>query len=430
MIIKKLIEKIEGDATLDFSFNKGKIEDVKISFALYRGIEGILRGKDPRDALVITPRVCGICNHAHLISAVKALEDGYRNAGAEIVLTEKAETIREFTLTCELMQNHAKWFWMTMLPQLEQLTNSVSQENHALKASYLSSTITKSLAIFAGQWPHSSYAVPGGVTCDPTYMDIMQAEGFIDEGIRFVEQVLIGMELDEYLAIDSTLTLDTITQDFGKALHLLGANGMSERGHSHDRFIVLGESVLSPRGKCTPTTVYNADPKYVEESGEATDVAKTVRYRQRLFEVGPLARAMVSKKAIVKNLHKRYKDSVLTRVFARVHEMLLLLDQSKKLLQSITLSQDSCTVDAHFSPKKFEGTGVTEAARGSLIHKVTVKKGSIDNYEIIVPTQWNLSHGDAQEQGIAVKAMVGSSSVEEASFIFRSFDVCSVCTMH
>jgi len=84
MIVKKLIEKIEGDAELDFSFNEGKIEDVKISFALYRGIEGILAGKDPRDALVITPRVCGICNHAHLITAVRALEDGYRHAGIDV----------------------------------------------------------------------------------------------------------------------------------------------------------------------------------------------------------------------------------------------------------------------------------------------------------------------------------------------------------
>ena len=430
MVVKKLIEKIEGDAELDFTFSKGKIEDVKISFALYRGIEGILQGRDPRDSLVITPRVCGICNHAHLISAVRALEDGYRNAGTEIVLTEKAQTIREFTLACELIQNHAKWFWMTMLPQLEGLADIKSQENHALKAFYLSSTITKALAIFSGQWPHSSYAVPGGVTCDPTYIDIMQAEGFIDEGIRFVEEVLIGMDLDRYLAINSTLELDTLTQDFGSALHLLGMHGMSKKGYSHDRFIVFGESMLSPRGKCSPTTVYSADTKYVEESGEATDIAKTVRYKQRLFEVGPLARAMVSKKPIVKNLHKRYKDSVLTRVFARVHEMLVLLEQSKRLLQNIPLSQDSCTLDAHFSPDAFKGTGVVEAARGSLIHRISTRGGQIENYEIIVPTQWNLSHGDAQEQGVAIKAMVGSGSVEEASFIFRSFDVCSVCTMH
>lgn len=77
---------------------------------------------------------------------------------------------------------------------------------------------------------------------------------------------------------------------------------------------------------------------------------------------------------------------------------------------------------------EFEGTGTVEAARGSLIHKTTVNNGAIVKYDIITPTQWNLSHGNEKEKGIAVKAMVGSQTVEEADFIFRTFDVCSVCT--
>jgi Ni,Fe-hydrogenase I large subunit len=71
---------------------------------------------------------------------------------------------------------------------------------------------------------------------------------------------------------------------------------------------------------------------------------------------------------------------------------------------------------------------VVEAARGSLIHRTTVKERRITSYEIIVPTQWNLSLGTESEKGVAVEAMVGAQSVEEASFIFRAFDVCSVCT--
>jgi len=99
MIVKKLIEKIEGEAELDFSFSNGKIDDVRIHFGFYRGVEEILVGKDARDALVITPRVCGICNHAHLMTAVRAIEDGYRAAGINVELSDKAESIRDFTLS-------------------------------------------------------------------------------------------------------------------------------------------------------------------------------------------------------------------------------------------------------------------------------------------------------------------------------------------
>jgi hydrogenase large subunit len=156
--------------------------------------------------------------------------------------------------------------------------------------------------------------------------------------------------------------------------------------------------------------------------------AKAVVYKNRFFEVGPLARAMVAKEPIVKSLHKRYKDSLLTRVFARVHEVAILLSYSKKLLQNLALEEPSCTLENRLKAVDFEGVGAVEAARGSLIHKTSVKEGLIEKYEIIVPTQWNLSNSSSTEQGVAVEAMTGSLTTEEAGFIFRAFDICSVCT--
>jgi Ni,Fe-hydrogenase I large subunit len=428
MTVKKLIEKIEGEAELDFAFKEGLIEDVKIRFGFYRGIEEILSGKAPRDALVITPRVCGICNHAHLIAAVHAIENGYKNAGITVDLTPKAKAIREFTLACELIQNHIKWLYLTILPQFERLAGVQSEENHALKANFLSTKITKALAIFAGQWPHSSYAVPGGVTCDPTYVDVMQAEGLLDEAVRFFEQVMAGMPLDAYLSIASVSGLSKIGGDMGRLLHGLGSEGMAKCGHSHDRFIVFGEGIGFHAGKSIATTVSNVDVRYVEESEQSGSFAKAVMYKGRQYETGPLARGMVAKNPIIKSLHKRYKDSLLTRVFARIHEVALLLEHTKSLLRQIDVTEASCTLESKLLATDFEGSGIVEAARGSLVHKTAVKAGRITKYEIIVPTQWNLSHGSQEERGVAVEAMVGAESIEKASFIFRTFDVCSVCT--
>jgi len=428
MIIKKLIEKIEGDAELDFTFNKGQIEDVKISFAFYRGIEEILSGKDPRDALVITPRVCGICNHAHLLTAVHTLEDGYKNAGLAIELSSKAKKIREFTLACELIQNHSKWFYLTILPQLENLLQEQSGENHPLKASYFSSTITKALAIFGGQWPHSSYAVPGGVTCDPTYVDVMQAENLLDDTIRFYEQIVIGLPLEKYLSMETASSLHELQGDFGRCMQLIGMNNMAREGQSHDHFIVFGQDLFFHSGKAIRTVIANVNMRYVKETIQEGSTSKGVMYKGRVYEAGPLARAMVNKEPIIRNLHKLYKDSMLTRIFARMHEVALLMQYSKTLLKELRLEEPSCTLEKGELPGDFEGSGAVEAARGSLIHHTTVKNGKIDKYDIIVPTQWNLSHGTEKEEGVAIKAMIGSETTEEASFIFRTFDVCSVCT--
>jgi hypothetical protein len=270
--------------------------------------------------------------------------------------------------------------------------------------------------------------VPGGVTCDPTYVDVLQAETLVDESIQFFEQIMTGLKLEEYFTLDTCASLSRVAGDFGKALQLMGESGMAEVGQSHDRFIVFGECLFWKTGKALPTRISTVNARFVKEATQEGTKAKAVSYKNRLYEVGSLSRAMVNKEPIVKNLHKRYKDSLLTRVFARVHEVALLLDYSKKLLQNLDLSQESCTLDANLLLDKFEGTGVVEAARGSLIHKVKVCNGVIENYEIIVPTQWNLSHGIEAEKGIAIKAMVGSKTIEEASFIFRTFDVCSVCT--
>ena len=317
---------------------------------------------------------------------------------------------------------------MTILPQLEAYVDQKSEENYAIKATYLSSTITKALAIFAGQWPHSSYAVPGGVTCDPTYVEVMQAQSLVDETIRFFEQVVTGLSLEAFLTIDSVSNLSSIEGDFARLLELMAQHGLDEIGQSHDKFIVFGESAFSKAGKSIITNVSNVDARYVEESEQTGTVAKAVTYKNRLYEVGPLARGMVAKRPMVKSLHKRYKDSLLTRIFARIHEVALLLEESKNILAKLSLDEPSCTLDTQTKLYEFEGTGVVEAARGSLIHKTTVKEGLITNYDIITPTQWNLSHGSKEEQGIAIEAMVGSKSIEEATFIFRAFDVCSVCT--
>ena len=189
---------------------------------------------------------------------------------------------------------------------------------------------------------------------------------------------------------------------------LMGSSGMAELGKSHDRFIVFGECLCFKIGKSIPTRVSTIDTRFVKELNQKNSFAKGVTYKDRLFEVGPLARGMISKEPIIKSLHKRYKDSLLTRIFARVYEVGLLLDYSKKILSRLDMSEPSCTFEtSKQQPMSFEGVGVVEAARGSLIHKTTVKDGLISNYEIIVPTQWNLSNGNKEEKGIAVKAMVG-----------------------
>lgn len=120
----KLIEKIEGEAKLHFSFEKKKINHVDIEFMSTRNIEKILEGKPALDALVINPRVCGICGHAHLLATVQALENCYEN----LELSPKAKLLRELTLNFELI---LKPFQMVLSHPLSPVrTQTATSQSH------------------------------------------------------------------------------------------------------------------------------------------------------------------------------------------------------------------------------------------------------------------------------------------------------------
>jgi hydrogenase large subunit len=101
------------------------------------------------------------------------------------------------------------------------------------------------------------------------------------------------------------------------------------------------------------------------------------------------------------------------------------------MLLNLNLSQPSYVKPA-LALKKLssEGIGSVEAARGSLIHKVKIHEGIIQEYQIITPTQWNLSNGTKTNPATAQKAMQGLLDKKTATIVFKSFDVCSVCTTH
>jgi len=432
LITKKIIDQIEGEASIYFDMRDEVVDFATISFPHFRGIESILKGKNALDALLITPRVCGICGHAHLKATVRAIEDAYKNSGHEIVISQKAQKIREFTLVMEMMQNHFKWIYFTIIPEIAKLTLS-DRVQTPLKAAFVSSLASKAIAIFAGQWPHSSYMIAGGVTCDPTYVDIIKAESYIDEIITFFEKESLGIELDKFLAFDSCREFYRLDSDISYIEENLIRRDMHKNGFGYDRFVIIGDHSFTKPSKLIKTRPFGIDAKHVSTTNSyspyETTYAKNALYRDNFYEVGPLSRTMTINIPIIKNIHRRYKDSAYSRVLARVVELGYLLEKSKSLINLLDISEESYIEPPHISNISAEGIGVVEAPRGSLIHRVSVKDGIIEQYNIVTPTQFNIGSSSKSNPTPAQKAMIGVSR-EEALFIFRTFDVCSVCTTH
>ncbi|WP_457626642.1 nickel-dependent hydrogenase large subunit [Persephonella sp.] len=120
-IQKTVLNRVEGEIELKLVWESNRVKDAFIIAPNFRGFEFILEGKPLLDALVITPRICGICGHAHLIVTTKALEDLYKNAGVDIQIPQNAKIIRDITLFSEIVQNHIRWFYLFVLPDFIKL---------------------------------------------------------------------------------------------------------------------------------------------------------------------------------------------------------------------------------------------------------------------------------------------------------------------
>lgn len=417
----ELIEKIEGEAKLYFDFEHNKIKHVDIEFLSARYIENILKGKTPLDALVINPRVCGICGHAHLIATVKALENCYE----DLQVSKKAQIVRELTLNFELIQNHFKWLYLVILPLL-------GENQDVYKATYPAQLMAKAIATVAGQYPHNSYAIVGGITSEVLQSDLIKLDSILNETLQFYQQHIISVDLEKFTRCENLEKILSQRGDLPKIINLIKDRQLEQIGKSFDRFLVFGQNSYFKSGKANHTRVTKKlDMKYIEEEINKNSYAKNVKYEEHYYEVGPLSRAMLNKTPLIKDAHRRYKDSMLSRVLARICEISQLLLHSKTLLSQIDLNEPS-----YIKPKvdisliDGNGVGYVEAARGSLIHSVKLQEGFIKDYQIITPTQWNLSNGSITDPGVAQKAMQGLKNTTVAQQVFKSFDVCSVCTTH
>jgi len=100
------ITRIEGHLRIDCEVNNGKITKAWSSGQMWRGIETILKGRDPRDAWLFTQRICGVCTTVHAIVSVRTVENALK---MEIPLN--AQYIRNMIMAAHALHDHLVHFY-------------------------------------------------------------------------------------------------------------------------------------------------------------------------------------------------------------------------------------------------------------------------------------------------------------------------------
>jgi hydrogenase large subunit len=552
-IVVDPITRIEGHLRIEAEVKNGQVTNAYSSGTMVRGIEIILKGRDPRDAWAFTERACGVCTSVHALASVRTVENALG-----IVIPPNAELIRNLMFCAQYAQDHVTHFyqlhaldWVDVVSALkadpkeaEQIATSLSPwpknsegyfrdvQNkvktlvesgqlgifangywghpayklppavnliavaHYLDALDWQKEIVKVHTIFGGKNPHPNYLV-GGVPCaiDPNSSDAINAERLayistiIDNAIQFVEQVYIpdllavagfykdwfgiGGGLKNYLAYGDLPTRGynnpdsfkfargaVLDRNLSEVQEVNGADPEQIKEyvtHSWYKYPNNNES-LQPWDGITDLNYTGPKPPYDQLNVEDKySWIKTPRWKDNPMEVGPLARLIVSYaagntdvKEVVNDTLKHFNApptvlfSTLGRTAARGLETKLIVHWMKGFYNDLISNIRNGDIRIFNSekwepstwPDEAQGVGMEEAPRGALAHWIKIKKGQIENYQMVVPSTWNASPRDAHGNRSAYEAsllntpMADPQKPLEILRTVHSFDPCIACAVH
>ena len=100
------ITRIEGHLRVDVEVENNAVSNAWASCTMWRGIETILRGRDPRDAWMFSQRFCGVCTTVHAMASVRSVEDALK-----LPVPLNAQYIRNLILIAHGLHDHIVHFY-------------------------------------------------------------------------------------------------------------------------------------------------------------------------------------------------------------------------------------------------------------------------------------------------------------------------------
>ncbi|MGI1661485.1 nickel-dependent hydrogenase large subunit [Palleronia sp. KMU-117] len=468
--------RVEGDLEVRLEVEDGRVRAAYANSPLFRGFEIMLRGRDPRDALTITPRICGICSISQSAAAAFALAEA---SGAEP--TPQGALAAAILHGVENLADHVTHFNLFFMPDfarpayahrpwharmVERFTATKgSAARAALDARARLMHIT---GVLGGKWPHTLAIQPAGVTRAPDMAERVRILATLRSFRRHLEGALFGAPLEDFTALSGLADLDAWQMgDAGLFLDAARDLGLAGLGAGPRRYLSFG-AYPQPAGRTTRPgvwvgsetggAVHSLDPAGIEEdvaqswmlgapahpydgvtrpdeamAEAAYSWCKAPRLQGAPCEVGALARQAVDRHPL--GVALAAEGGVRARVAARLLE----IARTQIWLETWAgaLDPQASFMGRFDLPDTGQGAGLVEAARGSLGHWIRIEGGRIANYQIVAPTTWNFSPRDgAGRPGPLELALEGAPvCADEASplsvqHIVRSFDPCMVCTVH
>ncbi len=102
------INRIEGHLRIEVEVENGRVKNAWSSSQLFRGLEIILKGRDPRDAKHFTQRSCGVCTHVHALASTRCMDNAI---GVDKRIPETGRILRNMLLGAQFLHDHIVHFY-------------------------------------------------------------------------------------------------------------------------------------------------------------------------------------------------------------------------------------------------------------------------------------------------------------------------------
>ena len=463
------LNRVEGDLEIRVEVRDGVVVDAWSSGTMFRGFENMMVGRAPLDD------IAGV--------AVPANAVRQRNVAlmAEHVQSDLRQAILMFMVDFA-GPGHAGG------PLHEEAARRYApiHGESCIETIRATRTILELVALIGGQWPHSSFMVPGGVVRAIDVGDLIVCRQGLQRFRQWYEGRILGCSLERWGEVRSAADLDAWLEesaghrdgDLGFFLRLAGGAGLGGVGRGVGRFLSFG-SLDIPAGSPVPGRggrllasgfsdaegVHPFDQELIAEhtafswyeggapgglhpfSGETRprasgneggrySWAKAPRYRGQPAETGPLAEAVIDGDPLFADLIARRGPSALVRQLARMVRPARLVPVMDTWLAELMAEPDGCVYSPPPPIENGRGHGLIQAARGALGHWVSIEDGAISRYQVITPSAWNGSpRDDAGVRGPWEEALIGVPVADPENpvtigHVIRSFDPCLVCTVH
>jgi F420-non-reducing hydrogenase large subunit len=451
------ITRLEGHGKISiFLDNKGDVENAYLQIPELRGFERFAQGRRAEDMPQITSRICGVCPVAHHFAATKALD-----AAFNVEPPSAAKKLRELMYMGYFIYDHTLHFYYLGGPDfvvgpdapaakrnvigvIEKAGVEIGKE--VIKHRAYGQKIT---AILGGKATHPVCGLPGGVSKGLNKDEVKDIKTMVDSCIKFAQ---FSLKLFDDIVLKNKGYVDVITSDpYQLATYNMGLVDKNNKANFYDGKIRVTDQKGKEHVKFDVKDYYKHIIEHVEEwTYIKFPYLKSVGWKgftdgkdSGIYRVGPLGRLNAADGMATPLANKEYDrmfetlggkavNSTLAFHWARLIELLYATERAKELINDSEITSDKIRNKVG---EPGEGMGVTEAARGTLIHHYKLDKyGLIDKANLIVATTnnsgaINMSIRDAAK-GLIKKGNVSDATLNMVEMAFRAYDPCFACATH